>query len=270
MACSSAKNSRQRLAMAADLYSPEQIEQYEQTRDDWLKRVDNLLDRVIMQHFSVERAGQFAREGFGRRLGYLKHAILRISEVYPPNAVEPTRDQVRDAEMLLQAFAINVFGAIDNLAWVWSLEKHVTHSDGSPLKPRERCFEGKNAKLLRNSLTPPIINALDNGKDWFTTIGKYRHGVAHQIPIYIPQLLNREDQENLRIINQEIDKYITYGDYNNLASLFNQKFNLGKYGSYMALTGEIAPMKIHPQMVCDVATVVNLGEILFDELFNGQ
>jgi hypothetical protein len=116
--------------MAAGQYAAEQIEEYEQNKNLWMERADGLLTTILSYDFKVERAGEFARTGFGRRLGYLEHAMRRMGEVYPPNCSGASREQVRDAELILQAFVMNVFGAIDNLAWIWALERGVIGARG--------------------------------------------------------------------------------------------------------------------------------------------
>ena len=145
--------------MAAGQYAAEQIEEYERNKHLWMERADGLLTTTLTYGFKAERAGEFARTGFGRRLGYLEHAMRRMDEVYPPNCSNASREQVRDAELILQAFVMNVFGAIDNLAWVWALERSVAGPKGQPLWPAEICFVGPRSRWLAASLTPPILTA---------------------------------------------------------------------------------------------------------------
>ena len=48
----------------------------------------------------------------------------------------PSREDVIDATVNIQAFVFNIFACCDNLAWVWVLEKAVLLNDGTPLKPK--------------------------------------------------------------------------------------------------------------------------------------
>lgn len=255
-----------KLTVAAAQYSFEQVEDYERNRHVWMERTDALLTTVLTYFFKVERAAEFARTGFSRRLGYLEHAMRRMNEVYPPNCSGASREQVRDAELILQVFVMNVFGALDNLAWIWALERDVTGARGQPLRPTEICFVGPRCRWLVGSLSSPILAALDNAKEWFDQIGAYRHGVAHQVPIYIPRLYSAEDVATSEEIGAAIDEAIADGDTKGLLPLLDKRHSLGDYGAYMALNGERRPMLMHPQMVCDLATVVELGEIIISEL----
>jgi len=252
--------------VATEQYTDEQIGDYERNRDDWLNRADKLLTTILTYRFRIERAGEFAHTGFARRIGYLEHAMRRMDEAYPPNCAGASRDQVKDAELILQAFVMNVFGSIDNLAWIWALERGVTGARGQPLRPTEIGFVGSRAGWLAASLPPPILSALDNAKEWFNQIGAYRHGVAHQVPIYIPRLYSTEDAAVLEELTAAIDQATAARDMDRLLPLLDKRHSLGDYGAYMALNGEQRPMLLHPQMVCDLATVVELGEIVMREL----
>ncbi|HEY0414469.1 MAG TPA: hypothetical protein VGD66_15145 [Allosphingosinicella sp.] len=231
-----------------------------------MERADGLLTTILTYAFQVERAGEFARTGFGRRLGCLEHAMKKMDTVYPPNSPDASRDQVRDAELILQAFVMNVFGAIDNLAWIWALERRVTGAKAQALYPAEICFVGPRSGWMVASLLPPVVAAIDNAKEWFNQIGAYRHGVAHQIPIYIPRLFSADDAKTSEELGAAINEAIAAGDTKRMLPLLNRRHSLGNYGAYMALNGEQRPMLLHPQMVCDLATVVELGEIIMSEL----
>jgi hypothetical protein len=254
--------------LASGQYTAEQIEEYERNKHEWLDRAGGLLTTALTYGFKVERAGEFARTGFCRRLGYLEHAIRRMDEVYPPNCTRASREQVKDAELILQAFVMNVFGAIDNLAWVWALERDLTGPKGQPLWPAEICFTGPRSRWMVATLTPPILTALDNAKEWFDQIGAYRHGVAHQVPIYIPRLYSAADIASSEEIDVAINEAIAAGQKKELGPLLDKRHRLGDYGAYMALNGEHRAMLLHPQMVCDLATVVELGELIMSELPN--
>lgn len=252
--------------MSAVRYSAQQLEQLEHGRDEWVDRAESLLDKVISTSLSVERARDFATQGFGRRLGYLRHALNRIYEILPPNYNIATRSTVRDAELIIQAFVMNVFGSIDNLAWIWALERHIVRSNGEPLKRSEMVFDQKRSPAIWTSLTAPILDELLNNRNWFEALGNYRHGVAHQIPIYIPLLYSKDEIIEFNQLNFKIQKAVSELDHKTLRTLIDQQNNLGSYGPVMALTGDTQSIKFHVQMIADVATVVSLGEKIFDEL----
>jgi hypothetical protein len=190
----------------------------------------------------------------------------RFADICPPNSKNASRDTVGDAELLLQSFMMNVFGAIDNLVWVWALERDVKSPNGNELPRTEIVFDGPRAKTLRSSLTPALKTNIDDSKGWFEALRTYRDGVAHQIPIYIPRLLNRDEFEEAERLSKGMDEAIAKSHSRRLFELMDKRHNLGDYGALMALSGEHVTFVLHPQMVCDLAIAVNLGETMFSEL----
>ncbi len=251
-------------------YTDEQIENYENDRSEWMERGQELTDMVLSYSFRNSRAEQFSREGFVRRLNNLDHAMGRLAEIYPPNTFKASRNTVHDAELLLQSFVMNVFGAIDNLAWVWTLERGVTRPCGKALMRSEVVFDGNRAKTLIASLTPALAEVINEASDWFKALRVYRDGVAHQIPIYIPRLLNKDEAERAACLKVAIEEAIANRNHRLMNELHEEHYHLGDYGAIMALSGKQRTLIFHAQMVCDLATVVNLGEALFSELNSEQ
>ncbi len=247
-------------------YTDEQIRDYEEGRREWMRRGDDLTDTALSYPFQNLRAEQFSREGFVRRLNYLDHAMYRLADIYPPNLIKASRGTVRDAELLVQSFVMNVFGAIDNLAWVWVLERGIKRPDGKELRRTEVVFDGPQACTLVESLTPALHTVICEGGEWFKALRTYRDGVAHQIPIYIPRLLNEDEAQKATNLSIAINEAVAARSHKLVHDLLDERSSLGDYGAFMALNGEQSPMMLHPQMVCDLATVVNLGETLFAEL----
>jgi hypothetical protein len=79
---------------------------------------------------------EYVRHGFLRRLGTLQRCIQNIYFAYPPERSDiPSRNECVDLAINLQSFIFNVFGCIDNLAWVWAIENELTADLGGILKP---------------------------------------------------------------------------------------------------------------------------------------
>ena len=54
------------------------------------------------------------------------HCFKRVFEIYPPNRTNVLGDDERsDLEAFIQTFTINLYGAIDNLAWIVNEEKKI-------------------------------------------------------------------------------------------------------------------------------------------------
>jgi hypothetical protein len=55
-----------------------------------------------------------------RRFNTMHHCIERVFEILPPEQDKRPADAVLlDTAVYIQSFIMNVFGALDNLAWIW-------------------------------------------------------------------------------------------------------------------------------------------------------
>jgi hypothetical protein len=111
----------------------------------------DLREKFVLRTYKTNRGAEFAKHGFCRRLGTLVRTIDLVYDLLPPEREEiPERDDVMDATIAIQAFTMNAFGCLDNIAWIWVLEKDIKNSDGTDLDPKE---VGLGKKRIRNKLT---------------------------------------------------------------------------------------------------------------------
>jgi hypothetical protein len=81
---------------------------------------ERLPEEYLSLRLTNEAAYEHARHGFFRRLGTLKRCIENVYSTYLPERFDkPSRNKCLDLAINLQSFIFNVFGCIDNLAWVW-------------------------------------------------------------------------------------------------------------------------------------------------------
>jgi hypothetical protein len=66
----------------------------------------------------------------------------------------------------IHAFVFNVFGALDNLAWIWVQEKGLTKEDGKPL-PNEWVGIAPKNKQVRASFSKELNAHLNTIDQWF-------------------------------------------------------------------------------------------------------
>ena len=53
----------------------------------------------------------------------MHHCIERVFEILPPEQDERPSDRILfGATVFIQSFVMNIFGALDNLAWIWVSE----------------------------------------------------------------------------------------------------------------------------------------------------
>ena len=170
----------------ATWYSDEDTRKLGDERVSLLRRRLLIQERFLQHHFKSEEAKNFGVYGFSRRLSTLVRCIENTFSVIPPEFYGvPTLEQTHDVMIHVQAFIFNVFGCLDNLAWVWVKEENITKADGQPL-PRTRVGLQPDNRFVRNSLRQELRDLLQGMTDWFAYLEDVRHALAHQIPLYVP------------------------------------------------------------------------------------
>jgi len=145
-------------------------------------KTNDLLLSYTYYPWNTDRGREYARHGFARRLGTLRRAVLNVFKIIPPGTVRvPSRDRLYDAQINIQAFIANVYGCIDNLAWVWVYENGLDKT----IHRKHVGFRKTNTKV-RESLQPAFRRYLEERDDWIDYIIDYRDALAHRIPLYIP------------------------------------------------------------------------------------
>jgi hypothetical protein len=82
------------------------------------QKYQSLMTRFLMLQLSNSRAQEFATQGFIRRIGIMVRCVDNVFMMAPPERDDiPTRHEILDITINIQAFMINVFGSIDNIAW---------------------------------------------------------------------------------------------------------------------------------------------------------
>ncbi len=145
-------------------------------------KYDALVAACVARHFDNEVARMFASRGFPRRLELMKQCLLGSMEPFPPRiSWAPSRFEILDAVIHLQAFVVNARGCTDNLAHVWVREKELTGEDGARFADAEVGFEPGNEVVL-GSLSPELAGYLRDLGPWFKYLGRLLHALEHHVP----------------------------------------------------------------------------------------
>ncbi|WP_027155833.1 hypothetical protein [Mesorhizobium sp. WSM2561] len=180
-------------------FKPEDIEKLHAGREDMHRQFAELRDRFLGRKYQTERGHEFAYHGFSRRLGTMVRAVDVVFEKLPPELDEiPERDTVVDETLTIQAFVMNVFGCLDNLAWIWVCEEAVLNAEGKELESL-RAGLGPKSKEVRASFSKEFLAYLDKRQGWIDKHLKgFRDSLAHRIPLYIPPFI---------VTPETVDKY---------------------------------------------------------------
>ncbi len=201
----------------------------------WLARRDELADTLVLYTFRDPIARETAVQGLTRRLNQLRHLLVKVFEVLPPEANNPDSEAIADATAFLQAFIFGVYGAVDNLARIWVYETGIRLNDGREISVKRIGLAPAN-KDVRASL-PVKLRAYLGGKDkWFKYLENYRHALAHRIPLYIvPRILNGEESDEFLRLDKE--KLEAFRDRDHL--------RFEKISDRQDALGTFAPMMMH-------------------------
>ena len=213
---------------------------------------------------------EYAKHGFLRRLGTLLRCIENTFELLPPNRDdEPPERNVRiDATINIEAFVFNVFGAIDNLAWIWVSEIQLTKSDGSAI-PNGWVGLGPKNEYVRKSLPQTLQIYLSSRDVWFQHLENFRHALAHRIPLYIPPyIVSPEREEEWRSLERAIDDAMLRGDAEAEAQLKESQNKLCRFRPWMihSFSEGSRPVAFHAQLIADFKTLEELALKILPEL----
>lgn len=259
-------------------YSPKQLDEFAKTTQRLLNETAGM--RFVLgdlaQRLTNPRARTFALQGIGRRLPLIARGARNIFRLYPPDAAELlSLETCDDVAIQFQAFAINMYGLLDNIAWVCVLES------GGALNPlRIGLFKREVEPYLPNELKDYV--GQPTSLTWFNEYGKaYRDSTAHRIPPYLPyrayateegktyQELDRRAYEALAEAGRaHADITRGLGVMEQYEQLVQEKESLGSNSLVVALSlnGEdtTPPVYLHPQVLCDWGLAVELLQV-FDQ-----
>ena len=250
-------------------FSEAQLEELKRGLIDQKRSLQNLMEQFIQREFASEKATEHGRHGFARRCGTMRQCLSNVFSLIPPDQRQTPSSQIRkDVEINIQAFVFNLFGALDNLAWIWVLEKGLTKKNGRPLALSQIGLRS-SCVLVRESFSKAFSEALSSFDDWFSHLEDFRDGLAHRIPLYIPPHFVAPEDIDV-CIRLELAKTVAlikfeFDEYNELE---NQQTALEHFKPFMlhSLSDTNAPVVYHGQVLDDVDTLNEIAIGVLNEL----
>lgn len=251
-------------------FKPEDIEKLHAGRDDMHRQFADLRERFLSRRYRSERGREFVYHGFARRLGTMVRAVDFVFDKLPPELDEiPDRDTVVDATLAIQAFVMNTFGCLDNLAWIWVCEKPVQTADGKDLDPM-RVGLGPKSKEVRASFSKEFVAYLDKRQNWVDKHLKgFRDSLAHRIPLYIPPYIVTPETvgkyNELEKMSAEALGKLDFKLYDRLQA---EQKELGIWRPWMthSVTEKSPQAVFHAQLIQDYVTIDEFGRQMLDEM----
>ncbi|MCF8468750.1 MAG: hypothetical protein K9G33_15225 [Sneathiella sp.] len=248
------------------VFSEEDIEKFAEGYAKINEKYDDLIGRYFLHKFENDRAREFAYHGFSRRLKMLKQCIFNIFAAIPPERETiPTKDELSNATINLQAFVFNVFGCLDNLAWIWVEETELKKENGESLPKGYVGLRAEN-KSVRGSFRPDFQKYLKSMDEWMGNLEDFRHALAHRIPLYIPPHCVSEDkQDAYDSLERQKRECSDPAVWDRLEA---EQMELCNFRPIILHSFEENSNRIyfHPQAIADFNTVVEMGEKILEEL----
>lgn len=250
-------------------FAPETIQKMEEKLHEVQASYENHAIGYIRHRFVQDRARELAHHGFLRRLDTLRSCIETVFELLPPDGEDiPEKEVLKNATTALQAFVINVFGCLDNLAWVLVLELEIKRADGADIPATQIGLRANNLHV-RAGLSREFQDNLNEKEEWLRNLESYRHSLAHRVPLYVPPYV---------VLNENVS------EYERLENAMNDALRAGQLDLYERLRGdqkalcffkpvmghsfyEQSPkVYFHPQMLADYLTIDELANFTIEEL----
>lgn len=251
------------------MYSEKHLKDLQDGLSELNGKYEELLVGFVGRKYSNAKAQEHASQGFARRLRILKKSIENVFELLPPERIDvPEPDQIADATINIHAFLFNVFGSLDNLAWVWVHEQNVVDDDGEPLRPLQVGL-GSKCKFVRASFHSDFQGYLKTLDRWFKGMEEFRHALAHRIPLYIPPFTvdpkKIDEYRRLDALMVDAVRSLNFSENERLSA---EQMKLAKFSPlYSHSFEEKSPqVAFHYQLLADFATVHELGRRLIIEL----
>jgi hypothetical protein len=232
-------------------------------------KYESLLMKYVTLPLKDVTAREYATQGFPRRFGVMAHCIHNVFTTLPPEKEDiPSKTQTLDATINIQAFLVNSFGCIDNLARIWVHEKPVRTARGKPL-PKGEIGLGVHHARVRTSFSQAFQDYLKTRDEWLAFMGNFRHALAHRIPLYIPPYaVNPQDEAAYKEFEQKMISASLKGELAEHGRLAAEQQKLVRFLPWIhhSYLEKATPAVFHPQLLADFHTIEELSLKMHGEL----
>ncbi len=230
----------------------------------------SLRDSVMNFKFSKSESNEHALHGLMRRLKTVQRCVERIYQICPADRTSKlSYEESTDLQIHLQAYIFNVYGCLDNIAWILTYEKDIRCVKGKPLPNNQVSLLNDNVQRHLSAAFRSYISEIAGKDKWLGYLQDYRHALAHRIPIYVPpSVLTSSAQPQYDEIEALKNAALEERNYDKYFELDEQQDALGKFWPVMihSYSEGSRPVMFHPQIIADWRTVTQLIHRTLEEL----
>lgn len=176
--------------------------------------------------------------GFNRRVLMLATSRRTIEEItHSPNDEPIGVYRATDLAIQLNAYYLNLWGAIDNLAWAMQHEWDVLPGVSETGKGRFKCSLFSSTFMAALFLLrPAMVEALDAYRPWYRKLRALRDPAAHRVPLFaIPGYRTEDHAMEYNRLHALAGERGKVGDHHGMMELIHQASRLGNYSPLMSI-----------------------------------
>ncbi|MGE0269250.1 MAG: hypothetical protein AB7S78_12435 [Candidatus Omnitrophota bacterium] len=205
------------------------------------------------------KAKEYMLHGVCRRLTIIERCIENIYSIFPfARGTFLSQDELHDIAIYLHSFFVNIFGFLDNLAWVLVYENgnvKINKFDVNLFNPEIKELAPSN---FRDYLSVGHI------KEWHDAyLKEYRDTLAHRIPPYLPrESITPEQQQKLQSLQNELNKQSRRdSNFERVKKLQEEIDCVGEPCiAFRHAVEESRVVFLHPQIITDFKTIEEILE----------
>ncbi len=186
----------------------------------------------LVSKLSDERACKYLFYGFNMRALQIKETKFQLSQTIEKaggNNLSPY--DICQVNIFLNAFYLNMLGALDNLAWIMQHEFSII--DGANESDKSRNCIGLFHKKFQDGLKRidgETVDLLIKYHQWFSELKKFRDPAAHRMPLYCPPgLVTSQHQDQY---NAAADKLLAQNYMKDPSSYMGAQYELSMVGIF--------------------------------------
>ena len=208
----------------------------------------------LYNRLKTEKAKEYLSHGVMRRLGTMMRSIENVFTIFPiEKGTLLSMNELKDVDINLHAFFINIFGLLDNLAWVLIYEKQLSAKI-------DKKSVGLYKKKTQEHFTEKFHGYLNSGsmKRWYEEYLKnYRDALSHRIPLYVPpQALIPEQALQVKQIENKIADCYKSCDLDMIEKLRKEQNSIGDVCFLISHAfSESKSIVLHAQLIADFNTI---------------
>ena len=207
----------------------------------------------------TDKAKEYLSHGVMRRTGIMMRSIENVFTIFPIERIKLlSMDELRDVDINLHAFCINIFGLLDNLSWVLIHEKQLAAKI-------DKMSVGLYKKKTQEYLTEEFRCYLNSErmKKWYAEyLTNFRDALSHRIPLYVPpKTLSPEQASQVKQIENKISNCYKSRNLDRIEKLRKEQDCIGDVCFLVSHSfSESKSYILHAQLIADFNTIEEIVE----------